>query len=325
MSKTYEALKKAEAERRRRDGEALKEDARHPDAQEARSAPEPAAPPASAAREAEAQPHLFQKDTQEEAQGESPQSPPVPPPSPTLSSVTPVAEQEENEGAVRSTENGHQNGHLLQVPRSVEEQYQRLYTRLVVRTQTPKPLQTFMVVGAHHGDGVTTSASLFARALARSRSVLLVDANLRTPALADVFNVRENRGFADFMARKVSLDGAITETEVPNLFIMTSGAAPLSPPYLFEAGPFEELLSGLKEKFDYIVFDAAPLGWHLDSTFLASRVDGVILVIKAESTQVELGMDIKKRLEEVGARVLGVVVNRAQDFVPKALRKVLLG
>jgi capsular exopolysaccharide synthesis family protein len=180
-----------------------------------------------------------------------------------------------------------------------------------------------MIVGADHGDGVTTSASLFARVLAKSRTVLLVDANLRTPALADVFHLRSHEGFSDFLARKVSLEGAIVETDVPNLFIMTCGSAPLAPPYLFEAGPFDELLTGLKEKFDYIIFDAAPLGLHLDSTFLASRVDGVILVLKAESTQVQVGQEIKKRLEEAGARILGVVVNQTQDYVPPLLRRLL--
>lgn len=224
------------------------------------------------------------------------------------------------------------NGHTLpqadtkfrELPPNLEAQYQRLFTALVVQAQKPQQLKTLMVVGANHGDGVTTSASLFARALAKSRTVLLVDANLRTPALADIFHVRSHGGFADFLARKVTLDGAITPTEEPNLFIMTSGSAALAPPYIFEAGAFDDLMTGLKDKFDYIVFDAAPLSIHLDSVFLASRVDGVILVVKAETTQVDVGLAIKKRLEEVGARFLGVVVNKAQNYVPQALRRLLV-
>jgi MinD-like ATPase involved in chromosome partitioning or flagellar assembly len=104
---------------------------------------------------------------------------------------------------------------------------------------------------------------------------------------------------------------------------MTSGSAALAPPYLFEAGAFDDLLTGLKDKFDYILFDAAPLGLHFDSVFLASRVDGVILVIKAETTQVDTGLAIKKRLEDAGAHFLGVVVNQAQNYIPKALRRLL--
>lgn len=205
---------------------------------------------------------------------------------------------------------------------NLEAQYQRLFTTLVVQRK-PQQIKTLMLVGANHGDGVTTSASLFARALAKSRTVLLVDANLRTPALAEIFHIRSHQGFADFLARKVTLEGVIAPTEEPNLFVMTSGSAVLAPPYIFEVGAFDELLSGLKEKFDYIVFDAAPLGLHFDSIFLASRVDGVILVIKAETTQVDVGMTIKKRLEEAGAHFLGVVVNQAQNYVPKALRQLL--
>jgi capsular exopolysaccharide synthesis family protein len=297
MSKTYEALKKAEAEKNRK-----MEEKEHRDsgAQESIQPPEAAQPSpegASITRE------------------ESPSSP----------SVLTEGETKETPEPAETTINPgppHTNGHILTPSPTVEEQYQRLYTNIAIRGQAQQ-IRTLMIVGAHHGDGVTTSASLFARALAKSRTVLLVDANLRTPALADIFHVRANGGFADFLARKVSLDGAISETDVPNLFVMTSGSPPLAPPYLFEIGPFDELLTDLKAKFDYIIFDAAPLAAHLDSTFLASRVDGVLLVIKAEATQIRTGQEIKKKLDDIGARTLGVVVNQTRNYVPPFLHRLL--
>ncbi len=302
MSKTYEALKKAEAEKARK---------LHPEEESAASG--------------EAVPGPVPVITRTEA--------PAPAPSPTPKAAPTASSGKPREDRVPTPPSGgsESNGHALPRPPltdrslspNLEAQYQRLFASLVIQGQQSTPLKTLMVVGADHGDGVTTSASLFARALAKSRTVLLVDANLRTPALAEIFHVRSHGGFSDFLARKVSLDGVITPTEDPNLFIMTSGSAALAPPYIFEAGAFDELLLTLKERFDYIIFDAAPLGLHLDSVFLASRVDGVILVIKAETTQVDVGLSIKKRLEEVGARFLGVVVNQTQNYVPKALRRVL--
>jgi capsular exopolysaccharide synthesis family protein len=297
MSKTYEALKKAEAEREQRTGSA------------------PLSP------SVDRPPPLAETDLED--------SHSIPASEPSLSASIDnglKAPQATVGLETRPETNGHTHAHsdlgIRPIPPNLEAQYQRLFSTLVVQNN-PQQLKALMIVGANHGDGVTTSASLFARALAKSRTVLLVDANLRTPALAEIFHVRSRGGFADFLARKVTLDGAITPTEEPNLFIMTSGSAALAPPYIFEAGAFDELLTGLKEKFDYIIFDAAPLGLHLDSVFLASRVDGVILVVKAEATQVDVGLMIKKRLEEVGAHFLGVVVNQTQNYIPKALRQLL--
>jgi capsular exopolysaccharide synthesis family protein len=293
MSRTYEALKKAEAEKLR-NTQGDREGPLSP--QEASSNPAQAWPSAEVENEAVTEERFELNE-----------------PTTTM-----------NETA-SETASPHQLGpnesEFTPLPPTIEEQYQRLYSSLLVRSQQAKPIQTILVVGAHHGDGVTTSASLFARALAKSRTVLLVDANLRTPALAQIFHKRTNQGFADFLARKVTLDGAISPTDIPSLFLMTSGAAPLALPYLFETGNFDQLLADLKERFDCIIFDAAPLGNHLDSIFLASRVDGVLLVIKAEATSVPIGVAIKKLLDEAGARILGAIVNQPQEYVPQFFRR----
>ena len=99
--------------------------------------------------------------------------------------------------------------------------------------------------------------------------------------------------------------------------------APLAPPHLFENGQFGGMLDKLKEQFDYVVFDTAPLRSYLDAIFLASLVDGVVLVVKAESTLVEVGKEIKARLHKVGAPILGVVVNQAEDYIPRFIRQRL--
>ncbi len=205
---------------------------------------------------------------------------------------------------------------------SVEQQYESIETALIASTKTPR-IETIMIVGCNHGDGVTTVASFLAKMMANGRSVLLVDANLRTPALEKVLRVRSNGGFSDLLACKASLDEVINQTEIPNLSVMTSGSVSLAAPHLYRAGTFDELLASLKEKFDYVLFDAPPMSMHLDATFLASRVDGVILVVKAESTQVEEAQEVKKRLDNVEARILGVVVNKTQDYVPRFIRRLL--
>ncbi len=209
----------------------------------------------------------------------------------------------------------------FQVSPGVEEQCQRIHTALIAGKG--KKVRSLMLVGANHGDGVTTIVSLLAKMLTNGRSVLVVDANFRTPTLANVLRVRVNGGLADFLAGKVSLDKVIAQTSTPNLSVISSGSAPLAALHLFEDGKFDELLASLRERFDHVVFDTAPLARHLDAICIARRVDGVILVVKAESTPVEAGQEMKKKLDEAGAPILGVVVNQTQDYVPRFLRQLL--
>jgi protein-tyrosine kinase len=209
----------------------------------------------------------------------------------------------------------------------VEEQYHRLRRHLM---PSPKhaAIKVVMVAATDHGEGGTTTSAILASTLARSGNskILLVDANLRTPALDEVFDQGQGHkllGLSDQVLSEAPLDQTIYQTDIPNLFFMPSGSQVTSPSYMFDNEPISAMLSALREKFDFVIFDGSPLRDYSESSFLAGKVDGVILVAEAERTKIEVARKIRKDLEATGVRILGVVLNKKRNYIPEYLERFL--
>jgi capsular exopolysaccharide synthesis family protein len=190
-------------------------------------------------------------------------------------------------------------------------------------TISDHPLQTVMVVTCYSGTGSTTTASLLAASLAEGKKsrVLIIDGNFRTPSLNLVFEVQNNGGFSETVSEELPFDAYIQSTNRENLFVLTHGPVSLAPMEVFEGDAINTLLTALKQRFDFIIFDAAPLLEFPDAYALAPRVDGVILVIGAERTSVDDALKAKQDIERAGGRILGVVLNRYKDYRPSLFKK----
>jgi capsular exopolysaccharide synthesis family protein len=207
----------------------------------------------------------------------------------------------------------------------MEEQYQKLRRRLAPSAQQPA-VKVVMVAATTHGEGATTTSAILASMLARSghSKILLVDANLRTPALDGVFNDAQSpEGLTDVIAADKPVETVIYQTNFSNLFLLPVGRPHSSPSYLFDGDPISSLLATLKERFDFIIFDGAPLDAYSESFFLASKVDGVILVVESGRTKKQVVKKIKKELEWGPINLLGVVLNKKKSYVPAALERFL--
>ena len=207
------------------------------------------------------------------------------------------------------------------VPNRLE--YEKIRVWLTSPAAREQRIQTAMVVGCQSGTGTTTTAALLAATLAETKKsrVLIIDGNFRTPALNQVFQVKNNGGFSDLVSDNLPYEARLQATTRPSLFVLTTGQIPVCPMEIFEGDGLEQLLIGLKHTFDFIIFDAAPLLQFPDAYALAPRVDGVIIVIEAEKTSIEDAQRVKRHLEQVGARILGVVLNRQRDYTPALLRR----
>jgi capsular exopolysaccharide synthesis family protein len=208
---------------------------------------------------------------------------------------------------------------------NLEEQYHRVRRHLLLGPKQ-SGIKVIMVAATDHGEGGTTTAATLASTLARSKNfkTLLIDANLRTPALDDLFVGQQNQaGLSDVVLSEADLDTSIYETRYPNLFVLPSGKAVSSPSYLFDGNALGSLLDRLRERFDFIIFDSSPLDAYAESSFLASKVDGVILVVEAERTKIEVARRIKKGLEATGVNLLGVVLNKKRKYIPEFLERFL--
>jgi len=209
----------------------------------------------------------------------------------------------------------------------VEEQYHRLRRHLLPNSKHGAT-KVVMVAATDHGEGGTTTAAILASTLARSGNtkILLVDANLRTPALDEVFEQGQGHkllGLSDQVLSEAPLDSTIYQTDIPNLSFMPCGKAIASPSYMFDSEPIGAMLSALREKFDFVIFDGSPLRDYSESSFLAGKMDGVILVVEAERTKIDIARKILKDLESTGVNILGVVLNKKRNYIPQYLERFL--
>jgi capsular exopolysaccharide synthesis family protein len=209
----------------------------------------------------------------------------------------------------------------------VEEQYHKLRRHLLPNSKRAA-VKVVMVAATDHGEGGTTTAAILASTLARSvnSKILLVDANLRTPALDEVFDQGHGYkllGLSDRILSEAPLDQTIYQTDIPNLFFMPCGKAVTSPSYVFDNEPIGAMLSALREQFDFVIFDGSPLRDYSESCFLAEKMDGVILVVEAERTKTEVVQKIRKDLESTGVNILGVVLNKKKNYIPDYIERFL--
>jgi len=207
----------------------------------------------------------------------------------------------------------------------LEEKYQRLRGNLLTGPRKGV-LKSLLVVGSVPGEGVTTTATLLASVLAagsRSR-VLLIDANLSTPSLADLFNLTADpRGLTDLLMKDGPVDELVRPTTHHNLFVLCGGRPLRSPAYLFAEDGIDRVLGAVRTSYDLAIFDGAPLRDFADSAFLAPKVDGTILVVEAEKTSSETAEASKRQLERSGARMLGAVLNKRRLYVPGWVERFL--
>jgi capsular exopolysaccharide synthesis family protein len=201
--------------------------------------------------------------------------------------------------------------------------YERIQVWITNRPSPGGRVQAVMVAGCHADGGTTMTASRLAATLAqRSASqVVIVDANLRTPCLDAVFGARHAPGLSELLNGPSSRENSIQPTQRSNLFVITTGRVASSPSEVFRAAAVERLVSELKSRFDYVVFDAAPLFDYPDAYALAPRVDAVLLVVEAGRTPLANARRVARDLERTGAREIAVVLNRQRDYVPRFLRR----
>ncbi len=198
---------------------------------------------------------------------------------------------------------------ILKEPRSVfGESYKRLRTAILLSSAGNSP-KNILVTSAVPGEGKTATSLNLALTIAQGEhSVLLVDSDLRKPRIHKIFGLNNEKGLSTYLAGASDID-IISKAVVPNLNIIPSGPIPPNPSELLSSAHMQHLLVTLSEKFDFIIWDAAPLLTVTDSLILSKILDGTIIVAKAGNTTYESVSRALKSLHDVEARFLGLVIN----------------
>jgi capsular exopolysaccharide synthesis family protein len=171
-------------------------------------------------------------------------------------------------------------------------------------------LRAFVVTSASPREGKSTVAINLAITLAQSgKRILLVDTDLRRPRVHRAFGLASRRGVTTALVGEAKPTDVVLTTEVPGLDIVTCGPIPPNPSELLHTEAFRHFVEVLREKYDHVLFDSPPLGAVTDAAILAAQLDGVMVVVKSQSTTREALRVTARQLNDVGARVLGAVFN----------------
>jgi capsular exopolysaccharide synthesis family protein len=181
--------------------------------------------------------------------------------------------------------------------------------RTAVRFIEPdRPLRSILVTSAAAGEGKTTTAVNLAIALAQSgERVVLVDADLRRARLGEALGLEAGVGLTGVITGRVSLDDALQDWH--DLRVLTSGVLPPNPSEMLGSEAMAGVVRRLVEASDVVVFDAPPVLPVTDSVVLSTQVDGVVLVGRHGVTQKAQAAEAHRRLDAVGANVVGSVLN----------------
>jgi succinoglycan biosynthesis transport protein ExoP len=190
------------------------------------------------------------------------------------------------------------------------EEFRSLRTNLQF-LDVDRSLKSMVITSSTEGEGKTTTAVNLALAIADTDSdVLIIDADLRRPRVAESLLLDGSVGLTDVLIGRVSLDDALQEWGDGELTVLPAGAIPPNPNELLQSEAMERLLESLEGRFGTIVIDAPPLLPVSDAAILSHRAAGTLMVCAAgHATKGQLADAIDK-VERVGGRVLGVVLTK---------------
>lgn len=170
--------------------------------------------------------------------------------------------------------------------------------------------KSFVITSAVPGEGKTSTATNLAIALAQAgKRVLLVDGDLRRPRVAKLLGLESAVGLTTVLVGRSDLADSIQVHQESGVHFLSSGPVPPNPTEILQARATHELFDALRGMYDHVVVDAPPLLPVADAAIMATDVDGAIIVVRhGKTTREQLGQAIA-RIDQVGGRTFGVVVN----------------
>jgi len=189
------------------------------------------------------------------------------------------------------------------------EAYRVLRTNILFSRKDDK-LNSIVVVSAGAGEGKSTTTLNLATVFAQTgQRILIVDSDLRRPTLHKLLKVGNNIGLTNYLLKQNSIAEVIQTTNVPNLDFMASGKLPNSSMGILGSGQMKEMVSELKQRYDYIFFDSPPILGVSDASILASEMDLVVQIIQYRRYPQPMNIRAKQMIEKVGGNFVGIVLN----------------
>jgi capsular exopolysaccharide synthesis family protein len=170
--------------------------------------------------------------------------------------------------------------------------------------------QSLAVLSTGPGEGRTTTAIALARGLARAqRTVVMVDADLRTPSLHAALGLKTGVGVSDYLIDGRDIGTLLQPTGIKNLSVVTSGGPTSNPADLLISDGLAQLVQGLQDRFDHVILDSPAVTNLADAPLVAAAAEGVVFVVASRTVPALKVRAALGRLDRT--RVLGVVLTRS--------------
>jgi capsular exopolysaccharide synthesis family protein len=203
---------------------------------------------------------------------------------------------------------------FLSDPNSLFSESIRSVRTSVLLSSIDEHHRVVMVTSTVPSEGKTTISINLAFALGQMKKVLLVDGDMRRPSLAKSLGGLDGvRGLVDYLAEDATLEECIRPTDSPNVFVLTAGKNLSSPLELLSSQRFGETIAKVKDMFDMVIIDCPPLKPVSDSLVISRYANAVLYVVKADSTPHQLASAAIRRLHDIEAPLLGVILNQLDN------------
>jgi capsular exopolysaccharide synthesis family protein len=194
------------------------------------------------------------------------------------------------------------------------EAYRSVRTALQFSTASGAP-RRMVVTSSSKDEGKSTTALALAINFAQmGKPVLIIDADLRNPVLHKLLKTSNKAGLSNYLSGHVGPLEVTRPTEIPHLFVMTTGPLPPNPVELLSSMKLLTLLSQCEEHFDHVIVDGPPVLGIADSIVLCNQVENSVFVIESGKTRKGQAKAALKRLQQAGVSPLGVILTKIDAY-----------
>ncbi len=169
--------------------------------------------------------------------------------------------------------------------------------------------KVIVITSAQAQEGKTSVSVNLASSLTQiNNKVVLVDCDMRRPSIHKKFSIANEDGLAEILIKKKQLKDVVRNHN-DKLSIITAGNKSPNPAEILADPQMEKLIEDMKREYDYIILDTPPIGTFADAQILAGKVDGVLLVVRANKTKRNLVLSAVNAVKKVNGKVIGTVIN----------------
>lgn len=202
----------------------------------------------------------------------------------------------------------------MEKPKSViSEKFRGIRTNILFST-ADNDVQTIVFTSEKPAAGKSTISANVAITYAQAGyKTLLIDGDMRKPTQHYIFNTDNMDGFSNLIINKTDYNKAIHKTDIVNLDLLTSGPIPPNPSELIGSEKSLEVFDYLRSEYDFIIIDTPPVNTVTDAQLFAEIAKYVVYVVDVQKNDRNAVKKGKKLIEKAGAKILGVVLNKAPE------------